>query len=73
LNYEGIRHVAGSNANLASVPSSLERQGDFSQSLYHSAGDPVQIFDPETGRLVNGQVVRIPFRENRIPEAALIR
>jgi hypothetical protein len=69
LNYEGIRHVAGSNANLASVPSSLERQGDFSQSLYHSAGDPVQIFDPETGRLVNGQVVRDPFPGNRIPEA----
>ncbi|MCC6859190.1 MAG: TonB-dependent receptor, partial [Bryobacterales bacterium] len=68
LNYEGMRHVAGSNANQASVPTELERAGDFSQSLYHG-GKPVEIFDPSTGRLVNGQITRDPFPGNRIPQA----
>ena len=33
LNYEGTRHVTGGNAYLASVPTDLEKQGDFTQSL----------------------------------------
>lgn len=67
LNYEGTRHVTGSNANQASVPSELERQGDFSQSLIDN-GNKVQIFDPDSGHLdANGQVVRNPFPGQRIP------
>ncbi len=33
LNYEGTRRRTGSNAQLAGVPSDLERDGDFSRSL----------------------------------------
>ncbi|HZT30900.1 MAG TPA: TonB-dependent receptor [Bryobacteraceae bacterium] len=67
LNYEGTRHVTGSNAYQASVPTDLEKQGDFSQSLVN--GVPAQIFDPATGTLVNGQVVRQPFPGERIPQS----
>ncbi len=64
VNYEGDRHVSGSNSYLASVPTDLEKQGDFSQSLV--GGVPAQIFDPATGTLVNGQVVRQPFANEKI-------
>ncbi|HWB99844.1 MAG TPA: carboxypeptidase regulatory-like domain-containing protein, partial [Bryobacteraceae bacterium] len=68
VNYEGTRHVTGNNAEQASVPSMLERQGDFSQSLI-DAGNPVQIYDPDTGRLVNGQLVRDPYPGMKIPQS----
>jgi hypothetical protein len=68
LNYEGARHVTGSNSELASVPTALERQGDFSQSLIDN-GKPVQIYDYQTGSLVNGHVARSPFPGNKIPES----
>jgi hypothetical protein len=68
LNYEGGRYRSGSNAQLASVPSELERAGDFSQSLI-DAGVPVQVFDPLTARVVNNRVVRQPFAANRIPDS----
>ncbi len=67
LNYEGVRHVTGSNSNLASVPTDLEKQGDFSQSLRN--GLPVHVFDPLTGTLINGQVVRQPFAGEKIPQS----
>jgi hypothetical protein len=66
LNYEGDRHKEGSNSSQASVPTELERGGDFSQSLIDN-GQPVQIYDPTTGRVVNGQVVRDPFPGMKIP------
>ena len=44
LNWEADRHRTIGFANLASVPTDLEKQGDFSQSLYN--GRPAQIFDP---------------------------
>lgn len=67
FNYEGTRHVAGSNATTAGVPTPLERQGDFSQSLI-DAGVPVKIFDPLTGVATDsGDVVRQPFPGNAIP------
>ncbi|HLQ47038.1 MAG TPA: Plug domain-containing protein, partial [Planctomycetaceae bacterium] len=66
LNYEGTRHSEGSNAVLAGVPTPLERQGDFSQSLI-DRGVPVQIFDPLTARSENARVVRDPFPGARIP------
>jgi hypothetical protein len=70
LNYEGLRHSEGSNATLASVPTELERQGDFSQSLVDQ-GSPVQIFDPTAAQLVNGQVVRQPFAGNKVPQSRI--
>ena len=67
LNYEGVRRSTGSNAVTAGVPTALERQGDFSQSLI-DAGSPVMIYDPLTGRSANGRVLRDPFPGNRIPQ-----
>lgn len=68
INYEGTRRRTGSNAVLTGVPTALERQGDFSQSLI-DRGAPVEIFDPLTARLEGGRVVRDPFPGNRIPAA----
>jgi hypothetical protein len=67
FNYEGTRHVSGSNATLASVPTALERQGNFSQSLIGN-GAPVVIYDPATGvPTAGGDVNRQPFPGNIIP------
>jgi len=66
LNYEATRRRTGSNAQLASVPSDLEREGDFSRTLI-DAGIPANIFDPLTARAVAGRVVRDAFPGNRIP------
>lgn len=48
------------------VPSALERQGDFSQTRT-ADGQPITIYDPLTTRLENGQYVRDPFPGNVIP------
>ncbi len=70
LNYEGVRRSTGSNAATAGVPTALERQGDFSQSLIDQ-GLPVQIFDPLTARVEGGRVVRDAFPGNRIPHSRI--
>jgi len=70
LNYEGTRRSTGSNSATTGVPTPLERQGDFSQSLI-DAGLPVAIYDPLTGRPETGRVVRDPFPGNRIPQARI--
>jgi hypothetical protein len=62
FNYEGGR-IRTSRTVLATVPTELERMGDFSQSFL--AGAPVQIFDPLTYNPATG--VRQPFPDNRIP------
>ncbi len=66
VNYEATRRRTGSNAQLASVPSDLEREGDFSQTLIDT-GIPAKIFDPLTARAEAGRVVRTAFPGNRIP------
>ena len=48
------------------VPSALERAGDFSQTRT-ADGRPITIYDPATTRLVNGRFVRDPFPGNVIP------
>lgn len=48
------------------LPTALERQGDFSQS-YNANGSLRVIYDPLTTRLVNGVWIRDPFPGNRIP------
>ncbi|MBK9167637.1 MAG: TonB-dependent receptor [Bryobacterales bacterium] len=68
LNYEGTRRRTGSNAVIGSVPTDLERQGDFSQSLL-DRGAPVQIFDPLTSQVEGVRVRRSPFPGNRVPQA----
>ncbi len=69
FNYEGNRHNAGSNNQLAGVPTSLERLGDFSQSLIDN-GKPVTIYDPTTARNVNGVPMRDPFAGNKVPSTS---
>ncbi len=48
----------------SSVPTSRMRNGDFSELLPLG----VQIYDPNTARLVNGVVTRDPFPGNMIPQ-----
>ena len=48
------------------LPTELERRGDFSQS-YNANGTLRVIYDPLTSRIVNGRVVRDPFPGNVIP------
>lgn len=48
------------------LPTAIERQGDFSQSLFTDRRLRV-IYDPLTSRIVNNRVVRDPFAGNRIP------
>jgi len=50
------------------LPTALERQGDFSQS-YNADGTLRVIYDPLTSRLgPNGQMIRDPFPGNKIPK-----
>lgn len=55
-----------SSAGYYTLPSALERQGDFSQS-YNADGSLRVIYDPLTSRTVNGVQVRDPFPGNKIP------
>lgn len=52
---------------LYTLPTALERQGDFSQS-FNANGSLRVIYDPMTSRLENGRVVRDPFPGNKIPQ-----
>lgn len=67
--YEGLRQGSPNN-NLSTVPSALERQGDFSQT-FNQNGTPSPIFNPFTTRTNPGGAgfVRDPFPGNRIPAA----
>ncbi len=69
FNYEGTRHVSGSNATLAGVPTALERQGNFSQSLIGN-GVPVVVYDPASGvATAGGDVTRQPYPGNIVPSS----
>ena len=62
-NYEQL----GTRNNVLTLPSALERTGDFSQTR-NAAGQLVTIYDPLTTRLnAAGQFVRDPFPGNVIP------
>jgi hypothetical protein len=52
--------------SISSVPTVLQRQGDFSRT-FDNAGRLLVIYDPLTGRLENNRWVRSPFPNNRIP------
>lgn len=49
------------------LPTALERQGDFSQSLFSDRRLRV-IYDPVTSRIENNRVVRTPFPGNQVPQ-----
>jgi hypothetical protein len=71
FNYEGTRHVSGSNATQTGVPTGFERAGNFSQSLIGN-GVPVIVYDPASGTSTpTGDVIRQPYPGNIIPMSKL--
>jgi len=72
FNYEGSREGVP-RANVNTVPTALERTGDFSASRVRSGANvlPVNIYDPATTRLQGATFVRDPFAGNRIPASAI--
>src|SRR5262249_17991904 len=56
IDFNMSRNRSGTNSQPVNVPTSLERLGDFSQTVV--GGTPVTIYDPLTGN---------PFPGNRIP------
>jgi len=65
FNYEGYKEATPNPATYT-VPDAAQLAGDFS-NLRDAQGRLITIFDPATGRLENGQWVRDPFPNNRIP------
>lgn len=55
--------------SISSVPTELERNGDFSESRFLAAGGAqlINIYDPATSRVVGGVRSRSLFPDNRIP------
>ncbi len=73
--YEGWKYTASGAANastfLQTVPTELERQGDFSQSL-NASGGLRTIYDPwSTVTDAQGNVTRTPFSGNVIPSSRI--
>ncbi len=72
FNYEGQRILAASPA-LHTVPSQLEKAGDFSQT-FNAQGQLKVIYDPQTTRpdpARAGAFIRSPFPDNKIPSNRL--
>lgn len=61
--YDGNRENRDAVMRTATLPTELERQGDFSQSL--RLGQPVRVFDPFAYNAATGR--RTPFPGQRIP------
>ncbi len=64
--YEGSRRRDGFTRTLT-VPTVLERSGDFSQT-FDAQGRLIRIHDPATTITQNGHTTRLPFAGNRIPQ-----
>ncbi|HEY3937504.1 MAG TPA: TonB-dependent receptor [Bryobacteraceae bacterium] len=67
--YEGLRQQTPTTL-LTTVPTVLQRGGDFSQT-FNQDGSLATIYDPFSTRLVNRQYVRTPFTNNTIPTTEL--
>ncbi len=74
--YEGLKdsdpanspRETGSPMNFATVPTTAERQGDFSALLKaNKPGSDYTIYDPNTGVVSSTRVARTPFPNNVIP------
>jgi hypothetical protein len=63
--YEGLRERSLSNTT-ASVPTPLQKAGDFSQTRAAN-GNPILVFNPFTTRAQGSGFVRDPFPGNAIP------
>ena len=65
--FTGEKYREGTPAPLfTTVPTPAMRNGDFS-GLVDASGNLIRIYDPATGRNVNGVWTRDPFPGNRIP------
>jgi len=67
--YEGLRQQTPTTL-VATVPTALQRAGDFSQT-FNQDGSLATIYDPFSTTSVNGQFVRKPFQGNKIPAQSL--
>jgi hypothetical protein len=67
--YEGLRQQTPTTL-VTTVPTDLERSGDFSRS-FNKDGSLVRIFNPFSTQSVNGQFVRTAFPGNKIPQPLL--
>jgi hypothetical protein len=67
--FEGYRETLGTPASFT-VPTALERQGDFSQS-FTSSGQLIKIYDPASLTTINGVQQRSQFPNNKIPQSRL--
>ena len=65
FSYEGYKEATPNPATYT-VPDAAQLGGDFS-NLRDAQGRLITVYDPATGRLENGQWVRDPFPNNRIP------
>ena len=52
--------------DISSVPTIAQRNGDFSQT-FNAQGQLMPVYDPATGRTVNGNWVRDQFPGNKVP------
>src|SRR5260370_11075861 len=72
VNWEGTRNK-DPRFGIRSVPSELERSGDFSQSFTTKTGDPthypITIYDPRSTDRATTR--RTPFSDDRIPDTLL--
>ena len=64
--YEKYHYDTLARGQVSSVPTAAQRAGDFSQT-FNSAHVLNTIYDPTTGRSVNGVWTRDPFPSNIIP------
>ena len=69
FNYEGYRE-GSPQPLILSVPEPQMRDGDFSR-LADARGRRITIYDPATGRNINGVWTRDPFPGNIIPKARI--
>ena len=67
--YEGLRQGSADTLT-ASVPTALQRTGDFAQTV-NAAGKPVVIYDPTTTASSGTGYVRQPFPGNVIPASRI--
>ncbi len=65
FNYDGLRQYQDASLRTATMPTDLERAGDFSRTV-NTAGQPVTIYDPATYNPATNR--RSPFPNNRIPQ-----
>jgi hypothetical protein len=65
LFFEGEQTLSATPTNVT-VPTLLQRQGDFSQT-FNAQGQPITIYDPLTTQQIGNTFVRSPFPGNIIP------